>query len=93
MVPQCVTPTVKHGGGRVMVWGSFAGSRVGNLHRVTGTLNLNCYHSILQRHAIPFGICPVDQGFILKQDNDPKYTSRLFKNYLEKKRPVKFDSR
>ena len=27
-VPQCVTSTVKHGGGSVMIWGSFAGSRV-----------------------------------------------------------------
>ena len=48
MVPQCVTPTVKHGGGCVMIRGSFAGSRVGDLHRVTGTLNQKGYHSILQ---------------------------------------------
>ena len=53
MVPQCVTPTVKHGGGSVMIWGSFAGSRVGDLHRVTGTLNQKGDHSIFQRHAIP----------------------------------------
>ena len=85
MVPRCVTPTVKHGGGSVMVWGSFAGSRVGDLHRVSGTLNQNCYHSILQRHAIPSGIRLVGQGFILQQDNDPKHTSRLCQNYLRRK--------
>ncbi|KAI3367312.1 hypothetical protein L3Q82_008353 [Scortum barcoo] len=34
MVPQCVASTVKHGGGSVMVWGCFAGSRVGDLYRV-----------------------------------------------------------
>ena len=81
-VPQCVTPTVKHGGGSVMIWGSFAGNRVGDLHRVTGTLNQKGYHSILQCHAIPSGLRLVLQGFIRQQDNDPKHTSRLCQNYL-----------
>ena len=85
MVPQCVTPTVKHGGGSVMNWGSFAGSRVGDLHRVTGTLNQKGYHSILQRHAILSGLCQVGQGFIPQQDNDPKHTSRLCQNSLRRK--------
>ena len=62
MVPQFVTPTVKHGGGSVMICGSFAGSRVGDLHRVTGTLNQKGYHSILQHHAIPSGLRRVGQG-------------------------------
>ena len=76
MVPQCVTPTVKHGGGSVMIWGSFAGSRVGNLHRVTGTLNQKGFHSILQRHAIPSGLRRVGQGFyskIMTQNTPPGY--------------------
>ena len=68
-----------------MIWGSFSGSRVGDLHRVTGTLNQKGYHSILQRHAIPSDPCLVGQGFILQQDNDPKHTSRLCQNYLRRK--------
>ena len=84
-VPQCVTPTVKHGGGSVMIWGSFAGSRVGDLHRVTGTLNQKGYQSILQRHVIPSGLHLVGQGFILQQDNDPKHTSSRCQNYLRRK--------
>ena len=80
MVPQCVTPTVKHGGGSAIIWASFAGSRVGDFHRVTGTLNQKGYHSILQCHAIPSGLRLVGQGFILQQDNDPKHTSRLRQN-------------
>ena len=47
MVPQRVTPPVKHGGGSVMIWGSFTGSRVCDLHRVTGTLNQKGNHSVL----------------------------------------------
>ena len=68
-----------------MVWGCFAGSRVGDLYRVRGTLNQNGYHSILQHHAIPSGMCLVGQGFILQQDNDPKHKSKLCQNYLRKK--------
>ena len=68
-----------------MIWGSFAGSRVGNLHRVTGTLNQKGYHSILQCHAIPSGLRIVVQGFILQQDNNPKHTSRLCQTYLRRK--------
>lgn len=85
MVPQCVTSTVKHGGGSVMVWGCFAGSRVGDLYRVSGILKQHSYHSILQRHAIPSGIRLVGERFILQQDNDPKHKSKLCQNYLKKK--------
>lgn len=63
-----------------MVWGSFVGSRVGDLHRVTGSLNQN----ILQCHAIPSGLRLVGQGLILRQDNDPKHTSKLCQNYFRR---------
>uniref|UniRef100_A0A1A8N175 Transposable element Tcb1 transposase n=2 Tax=Nothobranchius pienaari TaxID=704102 RepID=A0A1A8N175_9TELE len=86
MVPQCVTSTVKYGGGSVMVWGIFAVSRVGSLYRVKGPLNQNGYHSILQHHAVPSGMRLVGQWFILQQDNDPKHKSKLCQNYLRKKR-------
>lgn len=55
MLPLCMASTVKYEGGSVMVWGCFAGSKVGNMHRVTGILNENGNLSILQRHAIPSG--------------------------------------
>ena len=53
MVSTCMVPTVKHGGGGVMVWGCFAGDTVWDLFKIEGTLNQHGYHSILQRHAIP----------------------------------------
>jgi hypothetical protein len=39
MISACVVPTVKHGGGGVMVWGCFALDTVGDLFRIQGTLN------------------------------------------------------
>ena len=85
MSSACVVPTVKHGGGSVVVWGCFAGDRVDDLYQVHGKLNQHGYHSILQRHAIPSELRLVGQSFILQQDNDPKHTSKLCKNYLAKK--------
>jgi hypothetical protein len=81
----CVTPTVKHGGGSVMVWGCFGAEKVGDLHQVQGILNKNGYHLILQKHTIPSGTRLIGPKFILQQDNDPKHTSLLCKHYLENK--------
>ncbi|KAL6470994.1 hypothetical protein MHYP_G00196440 [Metynnis hypsauchen] len=85
MDSTCLVPTVKHGGGAVMVWRCFAGDTVGDLFKIEGTLNQHGYHSILQRHAIPSGLRLVGRSFIFQQDNDPKHTSRLCKGYLTKK--------
>ena len=46
-------PSVKHGGGNVMVWGCFGAGNVGDLYKVKGILNKEGYHSILQCHAYP----------------------------------------
>ncbi|CAJ0600731.1 unnamed protein product [Cylicocyclus nassatus] len=53
--------------------------------RVKGILNKEGYHSILQRHAIPSGQRLIGANFVLQQDNDPKHTSKLCKNYLQQK--------
>ncbi|XP_073529695.1 uncharacterized protein [Phyllobates terribilis] len=85
MDSTCLVPTVKNGGGGVMVWGCFAGDTVGDLFKIEGILNQHGYHSILQRHAIPSGLRLVGPSFIFQQDNDPKHTSRLCKGYLTKR--------
>ena len=68
-----------------MVWGTFANSKVGDLHQVKGKLNQTGYHSILQRHAIPSGKRLVRQGFVLMRDNDSKHTSKLRQKHLKSK--------
>ena len=77
MLEECLTSSVKHGGGNVMVWGCFGSGKVGDLYKVIGILNKEGYHSILQRHAIPCGQRLIGANFLLQQDNDPKHTSKL----------------
>ena len=78
-------PSVKHGGGNVMVWECFGGGKVGDLYRVKGILKKEGYHSILQRHSIPCGRRLIEANFLPQQDNDPKHSSKLCKNYSGKK--------
>lgn len=89
---DCIVPSVKHGGGSVMVWGCFAGSQVGDLMKVDGILNKEGYKKILQNKAVPSGKRLIGSSFIFQQDNDPKHTSKLCKEYLaslEKKKTLK----
>jgi hypothetical protein len=71
-----MTPSVKDGGGNVMVWGCFGGGKVGDLYRVKGILKKKCYHPILQLYAIPCGRRFIGANFLLQQDNDPKHSSK-----------------
>ena len=48
IISTCVVPTLKDGGGGVMMWGGFAGDTVCDLFRIQGTLNQHVYNSFLQ---------------------------------------------
>lgn len=85
VLPACVTPTVKHGGGSIMVWGSFAGAGVGDLIRIEGRMDAKYYHRVLVRHAVPSGLRLCGRGFVFQQDNDPKHTSNFCQRYLQSK--------
>lgn len=85
MHPDAITPTVKHGGGSVMVWGCFSYAGVGDLYRIKGTLDRNGYHHILKTHANPSGMRLIGRGYVFQQDNDPKHTSKLCLNFLKNK--------
>lgn len=45
-----VTPTIKHGRGRALVWGYFASDRAGDFE-----MKKEQYYSNLQHHAVPSG--------------------------------------
>ncbi|KAK3530954.1 hypothetical protein QTP70_007256 [Hemibagrus guttatus] len=48
-----ITPTVKYGGGSVMVWGCFAASEPGRLAVINGTMNSAVYQKILKENVRP----------------------------------------
>lgn len=77
MVCACMFPSVKHGGG-VIVWRSFAGCTVGDLVTIQETPSQHGYHSILQQHTIPSGLCFVSPSCVFERDNNPKHTSMQF---------------
>ncbi|GFX23802.1 transposable element Tcb1 transposase [Trichonephila clavipes] len=74
--PKHTFPTVKHGGGSVMVWGCMAVSGVGKLVFIDGIMHKMVYLTILQNNlkesADKLGL---GSNFIFQQDNDPKHTA------------------
>ncbi len=61
---KCVLPTVKHGGGSVMVWGCMSAASTGELQFIEGTMNanMNCdtesEHDLLPSETGPQGSIP-----------------------------------
>lgn len=68
-----------------MVWGCFGGKRCGDLKKIDGILKKEGYYNILVRHAIPSGLRNIGRNFVFQEDNDPKYSSNLCRNYLASK--------
>jgi transposase len=88
--PDTVTKTVKHGGGGIMVWGCFAGNKIGKLHRIRGIMDQHVYHSILQHVGMPSAHQLFPRGgFVWQEDNDPKHTSRKCRDYLLRQAALK----
>lgn len=81
--PKHLVSTVKHGGGNVMVWGAVAASGVGNLVFIDGNMDRHQYKYILEQNLKP----SVDQlnlgaSWIFQQDNDPKHTAHIVRDWL-----------
>ncbi len=65
---KCVLPTVKRGGGSVMVWSCMSVAGTGELLFIKGTMNANLFCDILKQRPGCMA------GF--QHDNDPKHTSK-----------------
>ncbi len=80
--PKNTIPTVKHGGGNIMLWGCFSAKGTGQLHRIKGTMDGAMYH---QGQGIePARALKMGRGWVSQHDNDPKHTAKATKEWLKK---------
>ena len=84
--PRYTLKTVKHGGGNVIVWGSFSWCFVGPLHRIQGTIDQHMYKEILENVMLPYAEENLPLVWKFQQDNDPKHTAKSVKTWFNAKK-------
>ena len=82
---KCVMPTVKHGGGNVMVWGCMSAAGVGELNFVGRNMNSNMYCEILQQSMIS-SLQKLGRRVVFQHENNPKHTSKTITALLKRLR-------
>ncbi|KAI4873182.1 hypothetical protein NFI96_019311, partial [Prochilodus magdalenae] len=84
--PKNTIPTVKYGGGNIMLWGCFSAKGTGRLIHVKGRMNGAMYHEILGQNLLSsVRALKMKHGRVFQQDSDPKHTARATKEWLHKK--------
>jgi hypothetical protein len=73
LTAQHVAPTVKFGGGSVMVWGCMTVHGVGLMCRIEGKMDASLYQEILEDELYEMD----REDLIFQQDNDPKHRSKF----------------
>ncbi|KAL0190227.1 hypothetical protein M9458_012925, partial [Cirrhinus mrigala] len=71
-------PTVKHGGGSIMLWGCFSAAGTGRLVAIEGKMNAAKYRDILDENLLQSAQdLRLGRRFTFQQDNDPKHTAKI----------------
>lgn len=78
-------PTVKYGGGSIMLWGCVASAGTGNLVKVEGHMDSTQYQQILETNVQESVTkLKLRRGWIFQQDNDPKHCSKSTKAFMQR---------
>ncbi|KAI3361531.1 hypothetical protein L3Q82_013680 [Scortum barcoo] len=76
-------PTVKHGGGSIMLWGCFSAAGTGRLVSIEGKMNAAKYRDILEENLFQSAQdLRLGRRLTFQQDNDPKHTAKITKEWL-----------
>ncbi|KAG2470015.1 TCB1 transposase, partial [Polypterus senegalus] len=77
-------PTVKHGGGSIMLWGCFSAAGTRRLVRIKGKMTAAMYRDILDENLLQSALdLRLGRRFIFQQDNDLKHTAKISKEWLQ----------
>ncbi|KAI4885326.1 hypothetical protein NFI96_033786, partial [Prochilodus magdalenae] len=84
--PKNTIPTVKHGGGSIMLWGCFPAHGTGRPNCIKERMTGAMYCKILGDSLLPsVRALKMGHGWVFQHDNDPKHTARITKEWLHKK--------
>ncbi|KAG2460036.1 TCB1 transposase, partial [Polypterus senegalus] len=77
-------PTVKHGGGSIMLCGYFSAAGTGRLVKIKGKMTAATYRDILDENLLQSALdLRLGRQFIFQQDNDSKHTAKISKEWLQ----------
>ena len=78
------SPSVKFGGGSVMVWGCICYENVGALEIIDKTMDSITYVRVLSTHLqASANLCGLNNNFIFQQDNAPCHKSKFTMEFFE----------
>ena len=76
-------PTVKIGGGSIMIWGCFSTKGVRKISVIDGKMNAQKYKQILQENLMSSLVSlELLSDYIFQQGRDPKHTAKSTKKWL-----------